>query len=73
MNDRHKKFQYKRNGAGDVFRKQKNNIETFYRGKWIPASIIGTKKANLEIWNMPVLVKISENEALSIVEYNRKW
>lgn len=61
-------FRYKRNGAGDVYRKHKKKVEVFYRGKWIHASVIGTIKENRKAWNCSVLVEIGEEEALKRIQ-----
>jgi hypothetical protein len=52
------KYLYKRNGAGDIFRKRGKKVECFYRGKWV-------KSIFKDTWELSVLKPISENEALT--------
>ena len=55
------KYLYKKNGAGDVFRKKKKNkyYECFYRGAWVRET-----KGLGDIWNLPNLKEITEEEAI---------
>ncbi len=55
------KYLYKKNGAGDVYRKKENGkyYEFFYRGVWM-RDIKGIG----DIWSLPNLKEITEEEAI---------
>jgi hypothetical protein len=53
------KYQYKRHGAGNVFRKHKKKVECFFRDRWC-RSIIP------EIWDYSVLNPITEESAIKL-------
>ena len=53
-------YLYKKNGAGDVFRKKKKNkyYESFYKGIWMRGL-----KGTSDVWSLPNLKDITEEEA----------
>jgi hypothetical protein len=57
---------YKRNGAGDVFRKPTNKRtrghESFFRGKWQHSP-----RWMKDVWNLPNMIVISEDEANQMI------
>lgn len=66
------KVEYRRNGAGDVYRKTGEMIETFYYGEWVHACPFkGSKKWRaeraLESWNLSNVVPITEEQARELM------
>lgn len=52
-------YQYKQNGAGDIYRKHNQKVEFFFRGRWC-RSIIPY------VWEYAVLNPISKETAAKI-------
>ena len=53
------KYQYKQNGASDVYRKHKKKVECFFRNQW-------SKSFMPEVWDLTILKPISEETAIAL-------
>lgn len=63
------RYRYKINGAGNLFRKYRNRkSECFYQNQWIKTNFRGEKDS----WNLEVLKTISKDEAMKILNKNKK-
>lgn len=59
-----KEYEYKVNGAGDVFRKHgKNKSQCFYRGAWRSYSWMN------DVWDFPNLKPITEKQAYFLIDF----
>lgn len=55
-------FEYKKNGAGDVFRKkfQNKKCQCFFRKQWCDCIL-------KDVWDLPNMIHITEKEAIEMV------
>lgn len=56
-------YQYKKNGAGNVYRKHKKKVECFHRGQWCDSIFP-------DVWDYEVLKPITKETALALTSPN---